>query len=103
MAIRTPFDLLAWFIGRLPLLAIAAGVLWIAVQGLTQLETYSFGTEFFVSNDATSNVLPTLQSNEQILLEALESGDLAAMEQALDQVEARQDRATAAAAMRSVR
>lgn len=92
MAIRTPFDLLAWTIGRLPLIAIAIGVAWIAMQGLTHLEMYSFGTEFLVSNDATDNVMPMPRSDEDLLMDALASGNLDDMEAALEQVEERNER-----------
>lgn len=89
MAVRSSSDFVYWLIGRLPLIAIVLAVGWILVQGLVHLEMYSFGTEFFVGNNETDNVMPMPRSDEDILSEALASGNVADMEAALDEVEAR--------------
>lgn len=90
MAVRTTSDLFYWLIGRLPLIAIVVAVAWVLVQGLVHLEMYTPGTEFFVGNHETDNVMPMPRSDEDILMEALGSGDVAAMEAALNEVEQRQ-------------
>ena len=85
MAIRSTSDLLYTVIARLPLLLVLAGVVWVICTGLLGLETYSFGTEYFVGNHETSNALPTLgQSSSQEIVAAIESGDLEQMTAALD-------------------
>jgi hypothetical protein len=90
MAVRSSSDAFAWLIARLPLLLIVALVAWIAIQGLTALERYSFGSEYFLSNAESENVLPMPKSDEQLALDAINSGDLATMESALAQIEERQ-------------
>jgi hypothetical protein len=89
MAVRSVSDVIYVIIARLPLLALAAGALWMVMQGLVHLEMYSFGTEFFVGNDMTANQLPGAgaASDEEILSDALASGDVEQMIAALDRVE----------------
>jgi hypothetical protein len=89
MAVRSVSDVIYVIIARLPLLAIAAGAVWMVMQGLVSLEMYSFGTEFFVGNDMTANQLPGAGAvrDEEILSDALASGDVEQMIAALDRVE----------------
>lgn len=91
MRIRTASDLTYTMIARLPFLALLVGVGWVLVSGMQQLEMISFGTEFFVGNDETTN-LPTPIggiSDEELLMQALDSGDVDRMAAALDEYEAR--------------
>ncbi|NLG26447.1 MAG: hypothetical protein GX557_00930 [Chloroflexi bacterium] len=89
------YTTIAW----LPFLAVAIGVLWVLMSGLEQLEMISFGTEFFVGNDETTNMMKPLGgvSDEELLMDALNSGDVEQMSAALDQVGS--DREQLAAAM----
>ncbi len=92
MAIRSVSDVFYTLIARLPLLAVIAGVVWVLMTGMAGLERVSNGTEFFVGNDETSNVLPSAGggSDEQVLTDALASGDTGQMLSALDRVDASQ-------------
>jgi len=90
MAVRSASDLVYTLIARLPFLLVIVGVAWVLLSGMGELERISFGTEWFVGNDETTN-LPagTGPTNEEILLEAYSSGDTAKMQAALDRVETR--------------
>lgn len=92
MRIRTANDLVSTVIAWLPLLAIVVAVGYFLCLGMFSLEERSFGTEFFVSNDATTN-LPegTGPSTEQILMDALSTGDEAQMAAALNDAQAQQE------------
>lgn len=91
MRVRTASDLVYTLIAWLPIIAVAIGVFWVLGSGLEQLETISFGSEFFVGNDETTNLPPSIgPSNEQVLMDALATGDTEQMSAALDQVESRQ-------------
>lgn len=91
MRVQSPTDFVYYLIARLPLLLIAAGVAWVLVAGLHQLETFSFGTEFTIGNHETANELPPAGGvrDTDVLMEALGSGDVDQMAAALDEVEAR--------------
>jgi hypothetical protein len=91
MRIQTPADAIYALISRLPLLLLVAGVCWVMVGGLTQLEAYSFGTEYFIGNDETSNLMPQIggASDEAKLQAALDSGNVETMDAALSAYEAR--------------
>lgn len=104
MAVRSASDVIYVVIGRLPLIALAVGVLWVAMQGLTHLELYSFGTEYLVSNSSSTNALPTIggPSATDVLERALASGDTAQMAAALDQVELSADQQAALDAAGSI-
>ncbi|MCW2961081.1 MAG: hypothetical protein JWM25_999 [Thermoleophilia bacterium] len=92
MRIQTPADAIYALISRLPLLLLFAGICWVLFGGLAHLEMYSFGTEFFIGNDETSNLLPEIggTSDEARLQAALDSGNVATMDSALTAYEARQ-------------
>ncbi|MCW2925035.1 MAG: hypothetical protein JWM98_2439 [Thermoleophilia bacterium] len=93
MRIRSASDVVYTAIAWLPLLAVVIGVAWVLMFGVLHLEKRSFGSEFFIGNDQSTNLPETLgPSNEDILADALASGDTTRMSQALDQVEARQER-----------
>ncbi|MCW2927715.1 MAG: hypothetical protein JWM86_1683 [Thermoleophilia bacterium] len=90
MRVRSASDLTATVIVWLPILAVAVGVMYIFAVGVLNLEMRSFGTEYLIPNSATSNLPEGAgPSNEQILQAAIDTGDPAQMEAALDQVEAR--------------
>lgn len=99
MRVRTASDLVYTLIARAPFILLAIGSAYLLFNGLHALESISFGSEFLVGNDATTN-LPagTGPSDEQILLDALSSGDVATMEKALNEVESRHAQPAAAAA-----
>ncbi|MCB0880191.1 MAG: hypothetical protein KDC46_14555 [Thermoleophilia bacterium] len=90
MAIRSASDAFYVILARLPLILLFAGVMWVLLNGLIHLEAYSFGTEYFMGNDETTNQLPGLggPSDSQVLSDALASGDVDQMEAALNRVEA---------------
>lgn len=91
MRIRTASDLLCTTVAWLPLLGIVVAALWVLTTGLLHLEMISFGSEFLVGNDETTN-LPTPiggTSDADLLLQALESGDTERMAGTLAQVESR--------------
>ena len=91
MAIRSASDLMYATIARLPLLLVIAGVVYVLFSGLLALETFSFGTEYLIGNDQTTNALPTLNGpTQQDALDAIASGDVNRMSAVLDQVEAEQ-------------
>lgn len=100
MHVRTVSDAMYTAIAWLPLLALAAGIVWVLAAGMVQLEMISFGTEFFVGNDETSNRPVPIggPSDEDLLMAALESGDLTQMSAAVDLVESRNAAAPATAA-----
>lgn len=88
MAVRTPADLFYSTIARLPFLLVVAGVVYVLFSGVLALETYSFGTEYLIGNDQTTNALPTLGGPSQAdVLDAVASGDVDRMSAVLDQVE----------------
>lgn len=88
MRVRSGSDVAATIVVWLPILAVAAGILYVLALGMFSLETISFGTEFFISNDATTNLpAPVGVTNDQ-LLEAASSGNLEQMEATLAQAEA---------------
>ncbi len=91
MAVRSASDLIYATIARLPFLLVIAGVVYVLFSGLLALETYSFGTEYLIGNDQTSNALPTLPGpSDQDVLDAMASGDVNRMSAVLDQVQAQQ-------------
>lgn len=91
MRIRTASDVIYTAIAWLPLLAVALGVAWVLMTGVSNLEQRSFGSEFFLGNDESTNMPETLgPSDEDVLADALASGDTGRMAQAMAQVEARQ-------------
>ena len=91
MAIRSASDVLYTAIAKLPFLIVVVGVVWVLCSGLLALETFSFGTEYFIGNDQTANALPSLPGvGQQDVLAAIESGDTERMTQVLDQLEAEQ-------------
>ncbi len=91
VAIRSVSDLIYATIARLPFLLVIAGVVWVLFSGLLALETYSFGTEYLIGNDQTTNALPTLPGpSSQDVLDAIASGDLDQMSAVLDDVHAEQ-------------
>ena len=89
MRVRSASDLMYTSVAWLPMLALIMGVMYVLGSGLLHLEMISFGSEFFIGNDETSN-LPTPigggASHEDVLLDALNSGDTVRMQAALDQV-----------------
>lgn len=92
MGIRSASDLFYVSVARLPFLALIGGVVWFVLAGMAELEAISFGTEWFVGNDQTDNLMDPIGggSYEEQLLAALETGDPAAMQAALDRVETQQ-------------
>lgn len=104
MLMRSASDVFYGVIARLPLVALAVGVLWLFLQGLTYLELYSFGTEYMVSNANSTNRMPTLggSSDVAVLEQALASGDATQMAAALEQVELTADQQAALAAAGSI-
>jgi hypothetical protein len=82
------YTAVVWF----PILAIIAFVMWIMASGVTELEKLSFGTEFFVKNSETDNMIQPLGGGtyEEQLTAALDSQDPEQMQAALDRVEAQQ-------------
>ena len=91
MRVRTPSDALYYVIARLPIILVVFGALWVLGAGAQQLEMISFGSEFFVGNHESSNLPPAIgPSDEDILTDALNSGDVDRMSAALEQVEVRQ-------------
>jgi hypothetical protein len=91
MAIRSASDLMYATIARLPFLLVIAGVVWVLFSGLLALETFSFGTEYLIGNDETTNALPGLGGpTQQDALDAIASGDVNRMSAVLDQVQAEQ-------------
>lgn len=91
MAVRSASDLIYATIARLPFLLVIAGVVWVLFSGLLALETFSFGTEYLIGNDQTTNALPTLGGpSDQDVLDAIQSGDVNRMSAVLDQAEAQQ-------------
>ena len=92
MAIRSVSDVFYTALARLPFLLLLAGVVWVICTGLLGLETYSFGTEYFIDNDQSTNVLPGVgQSSSQDVLDAISSGDVNEMSAALDKAAADQE------------
>lgn len=91
MRVRSASDLVYWTIARAPFVLIAVGSVWALLSGMAGLEAVSFGTEWFVGNDETANVMQPIGggSDEELLMQALETGDTAQMEAALAQVEQR--------------
>jgi hypothetical protein len=95
MRIRTASDAIYSTIAWLPMLVIAAGIMWVLAVGVLHLEINSFGTEFFVSNAETSNRLAPISgasgagaSGDAAMLQAaLDSGDPVVMGEALDGLE----------------
>jgi hypothetical protein len=92
MAIRSASDALYTLIARLPLYALLVAVAWVLLTGMAGLERVSLGTEWFVGNDETTNMIeiPGGASDADLLSDALASGDVARMEQALSDLDARQ-------------
>lgn len=82
------YTTIIWF----PILAIIAFCIWTLSSGVLQLEKLSYGTEFFVSNAETSNMIEPLGGGtyEDQLIAAMDTQDPAAMEAALARVEAQQ-------------
>ncbi len=99
MAVRSLSDVVYVLIARLPLLLLLVAIAWVLLGGLVQLEAYSFGTEYFIGNDETANRLPGIGgggSDADVLMSALESGDVERMEAALAHVEEAQSARTGA-------
>lgn len=91
MAVRSASDLIYATIARLPFLLVIAGVAYVMFSGLLALETFSFGSEYLIGNDQTTNALPTIGgTSQQDVLDAITSGDVDRMSAVLDQVEAQQ-------------
>lgn len=93
MRIRTASDVVYTAIAWLPIAGVVLGVFWVLAMGLLEFEAITLGTEFMIGNHQTTNVLPEPggnASNEQLLLDALNSGDTAQMGAALDELERRQ-------------
>ncbi|MCW2921183.1 MAG: hypothetical protein JWL76_1057 [Thermoleophilia bacterium] len=102
MAVRSASDLMYATIARLPFLLVIAGVVWVLFSGVLALETYSFGTEYLIGNDQTTNALPSVGGpTQQDALDAIASGDVNRMSEVLDQVQTEQ--ATAGQASAQVR
>ena len=95
MRVRSASDVVYSSIAWLPVLAVIVAVAWVMAMGVFGLESVSFGTEYFVKNSETANVLPTPRSAEDDLMAALDSGDEAQMQAALDRYDARAAAATA--------
>ncbi len=94
MAVRSASDLIYATIARLPFLLVIAGVVWVLFSGVLALETFSFGSEYLIGNDQTTNALPTLPGpSDQDILDAVASGDVDRMSAVLDQAQAQQDAA----------
>lgn len=76
----------------LPILGLIAGVAWVLMNGMAGLEAISYGTEWFVGNDETANVMEPIGGGtyEDQLIAAMDTGDPEAMQAALDRVEAQQ-------------
>lgn len=91
MAVRSASDLIYATIARLPFLLVIAGVVYVLFSGVLALETYSFGTEYLIGNDQTTNALPSIGGvTQQDALDAIASGDVDRMSAVLDQVESEQ-------------
>ncbi|MEO6866406.1 MAG: hypothetical protein ABI200_00115 [Gaiellales bacterium] len=89
MRVRSASDVMYTTVAWLPMLALVVGVLYVLASGLLHLEMISFGSEFFIGNNETSNLPTPLGggvSHEEVLLDALNSGDTVQMQAALDQV-----------------
>ena len=82
------YTTIIWF----PILAIIAFFIWTMSSGVLQLEKLSFGTEYFVSNSETSNMLEPIGGGtyEDQLIAAMDTQDPEQMEAALAKVEAQQ-------------
>jgi len=94
MRTRSASDGIYVAIAWLPFLAVIVGVLWVLATGVLHLEINSFGTEFFVGNDQTTNQLaPVGGGQEADLQAALDSGDTEQMAAALDRLDASQQSA----------
>ena len=92
MGVRSASDLFYVSLVRLPLLALMLAIAWILLSGMAELEAISFGTEWFVGNDETANRFTPLggATDEELLLDAANTGDPAQMQAALDRYEAQQ-------------
>ena len=92
MRIGTASDAVYTTIIWLPILAIIALCLWTLTSGVLQLEKITPGTEYFVSNAETSNMIEPLGGGtyEEQLAAALATDDPEQMQAALDRVEAQQ-------------
>lgn len=85
------------FIAWLPILAVLGAFVWVLAVGAMNLEVRTFGSEFFVGNNETSNMpewkmegqsnAPAGGSDVDMLTDALNSGDTARMQAALAQHE----------------
>jgi len=91
MRVRSIDDLVYWLLARLPLLLIVGGFAWLMISGLQYVDNV------LVSRDAAIATGAQVVSDEQILLDALNSGDTTRMAAALEQVEERQARRAPAA------
>lgn len=96
---RNPVSNFAYsFVAWLPILAVLGAFVWVLAVGVMNLEVRTFGSEFFVGNDQTSN-MPEWKMQGQsgassggsddvaMLTEALNSGDTGRMQAALAQHE----------------
>ena len=88
------YTTIVWF----PILAIIAFVMWVMASGVMELEKLSFGTEFFVKNSETDNMIKPLGGGtyEDQLIAAMDTRDPEQMQAALDRVEAQQQAIAAA-------
>ena len=97
MRVRSASDAVYTLVAWLPLLAIVLGVGWVLMMGVRGLEEVSFGSEIFHKNSATANELADPGARqEQLLTDALASGDVDQMSAALDELD-RVQRAAAVA------
>jgi hypothetical protein len=87
MRIRSASDVAFTTIAWLPVLVLIVAVAWVLALGVFGLESVSFGSEFLISNDATSNLPQQLPSEADALQAALDSGDVNQMENALSTYE----------------
>src|SRR5205809_172249 len=77
---------------RLPILVLIAFAIWVMASGVGGLERITNGTEFFVSNKATSNMLEPAggATYEDQLIAAMDTQDPEQAQAALDKIEAQQ-------------
>lgn len=91
MRIATPADAIYALIARLPLLMIAALIVWAGYAGLQQLELRSEGTTVLVpagESVPVNAVAAQQRRTEEDLMTALNSDDVAQMQDALARAEA---------------
>lgn len=98
MRIRSASDVVYTTIAWLPIAAVVLGVAWVLMLGLLEFEAITFGTETLIGNHQTINRMEPIggASDQQLLMDALNSGDTTQMGQALEQLEQRQQQVAAA-------